>query len=912
MADWYYFNENGEKVGPIRGRDLKQLAQQGTVTPDTRVEDENGRVVLAKNVTGLTFLEATESEMVSFASSTVILPPSAEPNPFTAIPVAQNPFAAVPPVLEKPFAVHTPKANPQKVAVPIAGENRKSFGATMASTMRSLMSLIASMTGFVLVLLLCGMVVIVLINLFYATQPGFVPPRWLEPVLFLNRAEPQDNGGSVSKDVVIEQEADAPQEEQQRGNTGDGGDGESDSGGGGGAETGGQNGQREPDGQTERDTRLRRDTQVSRSIRMDDGFHIVRGFNSGYPWDRSDAVAYGRAVLHAELRRTATELADTLRNQFVNPEPFQAAVVTVQGNIRAERDRIAKQAFFWDRTWSRSNLVVDLPNDKASFTMTIDVGFVISGKEQGIVEEISLFPTMGITVTEARSNSNDRIVLNLSGSAASIQELWENQSSYQFRVWFDNMRYNRDVPSSHEGTSWSYVRANVLRMEIFDTRRNFGVSPRSPAIVVESRLLELANSPILFQAGRVTWQGIVHAPRMAGPEAVFGPPARDQPGQNRARAVNDGTAGVPHLRLGPPHRLGTNIRDGRMVANLHPESPLARAGVRNFDIVTNLNGQPLDYARHPDGLWGYVQVTWIETNGGTTIGRTQQARIFVPQFLPAIAPMPQVQSMPPELPLPPDRQSTSSAIATAQPVARDQQRQAGERMVLTIKNIQYPFRWCPAGRFMMGSPERETGRNSNERQHQVTLTRGFWMLETEVTQAMWKSVMGENPSKSQGERLPVENVSWNDSQGYIKILNDLRVAPAGFKFSLPTEAQWEYACRAGTTTAFHFGNTWDKYKANFLDSGLRRNITVGSYPANAWGLRDMHGNVWEWCQDWFEVYPNVAVTDPAGPSHGSMRVYRGGAGSASAQSSRSAFRNRDVPSHKGDALGIRLALVRVE
>jgi len=155
-------------------------------------------------------------------------------------------------------------------------------------------------------------------------------------------------------------------------------------------------------------------------------------------------------------------------------------------------------------------------------------------------------------------------------------------------------------------------------------------APETPPTVVESRLLELANSPVLFQMnGRGPWLGNVHAPRMAGPGAVFGPPARE-PNANRARAVNDGTAGVPNLRLGPPHRLGTNIRDGRMVANLHPDSPLARAGVRNFDIVTQLNGQPLDYLRHPDAFWGRVQVTWIDTSGGTRIGRTQQAVINVP------------------------------------------------------------------------------------------------------------------------------------------------------------------------------------------------------------------------------------------------------------------------------------------
>ena len=171
----------------------------------------------------------------------------------------------------------------------------------------------------------------------------------------------------------------------------------------------------------------------------------------------------------------------------------------------------------------------------------------------------------------------------------------------------------------------------------------------------------------------------------------------------------------------------------------------------------------------------------------------------------------------------------------------EQKRQAGDRLVLPIKDVEYPFRWCPPGMFMMGSPTSETWRDEDETLHQVTLTHGFWMLETEVTQRMWEGVIGDNPSYFRGSKLPVETVFWNDCQKYIKKLNDLKVAPAGFKFSLPTEAQWEYACRAGTTTAYHFGNTLTKEQAS-IDGDKPKD--VGSYPANAWGLRDMHGNVW--------------------------------------------------------------------
>jgi formylglycine-generating enzyme required for sulfatase activity len=222
---------------------------------------------------------------------------------------------------------------------------------------------------------------------------------------------------------------------------------------------------------------------------------------------------------------------------------------------------------------------------------------------------------------------------------------------------------------------------------------------------------------------------------------------------------------------------------------------------------------------------------------------------------------------------------------------------AGERKVLTIKNVEYAFRWCPAGKFQMGD-ERNT--------RQVTLSRGFWLLETEVTQGMWESVMGNNPSEFKGAKLPVETVSWNDCQEYVKKLNDLKVAPAGFKFSLPTEAQWEYACRAGTTTAYSFGDTLTQQQANFSSE---QTTEVGKYPANAWGLKDMHGNVWEWCLDWYGEYPSGAVTDPTGADEGSSRVVRGGSWNAVAGHCRSAIRDNYGESDRGSHLGIRLSLV---
>ena len=229
---------------------------------------------------------------------------------------------------------------------------------------------------------------------------------------------------------------------------------------------------------------------------------------------------------------------------------------------------------------------------------------------------------------------------------------------------------------------------------------------------------------------------------------------------------------------------------------------------------------------------------------------------------------------------------------------------AGDRRVLTMKGVAYAFRRCPAGTFMMGSPEDESGREPREMQRQVTLERGFWMLETEVTQEMWKSVMGNNPSHfTHSVKLPVEQVSWNDCQDYIRKLNALGVAPAGYEFSLPTEAQWEYACRAGTTTPYHFGSVLngdaancdgnDPYGTETKGKFLEKTSVVGSYPPNAWGLLDMHGNVCEWCLD----------------GNGRFLMVRGGSWNYSAMLCRSARGKGFTSSYRRDYIGFRLALV---
>ena len=204
----------------------------------------------------------------------------------------------------------------------------------------------------------------------------------------------------------------------------------------------------------------------------------------------------------------------------------------------------------------------------------------------------------------------------------------------------------------------------------------------------------------------------------------------------------------------------------------------------------------------------------------------------------------------------------------------------------------------PAGKFMMGSPTTEVGRKNDETQHQVTLTKPFYMGKYEVTQEQWEGVMGINPSKTKGEKLPVTDVSWNDCQEFIKKLN----SKTNGGYRLPTEAEWEYACRAGTTTMYSVGNSLTKSDANIDSDSIK---AVGGYKPNTFGLHDMHGNVYEWCEDWKADYPEGAITNPKGPASGSTRVLRGGSFSIYSPA-RSSFRFTFAPSLR-DLVGFRLA-----
>ncbi len=235
-------------------------------------------------------------------------------------------------------------------------------------------------------------------------------------------------------------------------------------------------------------------------------------------------------------------------------------------------------------------------------------------------------------------------------------------------------------------------------------------------------------------------------------------------------------------------------------------------------------------------------------------------------------------------------------------------------MAFTYKDVRQAFRWCEPGTFLMGSPPDEPERYDDELQHQVTLTKGFWIADTTVTQALWEVMMGENPSEFKGEELPVDSVNWEDAQTFITKMNGLK---AELKLCLPTEAQWEYACRAESATPFCWGDQMDSTLVNFdgnypYNNGSpseyrEQTIEVKELHCNDWGLYQMHGNVWEWCQDRFGDYPAEPVIDPQGLESGDSRVLRGGSWSGYGGRWRSARRDRHAPSGRDNLTGFRLA-----
>ncbi len=221
------------------------------------------------------------------------------------------------------------------------------------------------------------------------------------------------------------------------------------------------------------------------------------------------------------------------------------------------------------------------------------------------------------------------------------------------------------------------------------------------------------------------------------------------------------------------------------------------------------------------------------------------------------------------------------------------------------------FVQVPAGRFVMGSPPDEVGREDQERQHEVRLSRPFWLGATEATQRQWRVVMGDNPShfRDHGDLLPVESVSWFEVQEFLEKLAE---RSPGHQFRLPTEAEWEYACRAGTTSAYATGASLTPAQASFEAStegtaaGPGHPMPVGSFPPNPWGFYDLHGNVWEWTQDEHCPYPTDPASDPVASCGSSLKVIRGGSWHYGADSARCALRYTHRPQDRGFSLGFRV------
>ena len=237
--------------------------------------------------------------------------------------------------------------------------------------------------------------------------------------------------------------------------------------------------------------------------------------------------------------------------------------------------------------------------------------------------------------------------------------------------------------------------------------------------------------------------------------------------------------------------------------------------------------------------------------------------------------------------------------------------------------------WCPPGRFTMGSPTGEPERRPGENQVEVRLTKGFWIGKFEITQGDWKRVVGDLPGKltaelPEGDDYPVGNVNFAEAEEFCRKLTEGAIAakelPMNWEFRLPTEAQWEYACRAGTTTATAFGDSLSRRQANFQgkpynggsDDGpsLKQAAKVGSYAPNAWGIHDMHGNTFEWCRDWY--HPSLPGGDDPDlhEARATSRVRRGGAWTDDGWPCRSAFRLRFEPERRYDHIGFRVAAVK--
>ena len=255
------------------------------------------------------------------------------------------------------------------------------------------------------------------------------------------------------------------------------------------------------------------------------------------------------------------------------------------------------------------------------------------------------------------------------------------------------------------------------------------------------------------------------------------------------------------------------------------------------------------------------------------------------------------------------RKTTQAAPKKTQPARQAQQQKPAASTSMpkvSLDDIMRNMVYVEGGTFTMGATSEQKKPDDDEKPtHRVSLS-SFYIGKYEVTQALWKAVMGSNPSRFEGDNLPVENVSWNDCQTFLRKLN----AMTGKNFRLPTEAEWEYAVRGGNRSRGYqySGSNVLSDVAWYDDNSGSKTHNVGTKAPNELGIYDMSGNVWEWCQDRKGSYSSSAQTNPKGPSSGSSRVYRGGSWGSGAWLCRVAFRDNYTPGSRGNGLGLRLAL----
>ena len=236
----------------------------------------------------------------------------------------------------------------------------------------------------------------------------------------------------------------------------------------------------------------------------------------------------------------------------------------------------------------------------------------------------------------------------------------------------------------------------------------------------------------------------------------------------------------------------------------------------------------------------------------------------------------------------------------------------------TVPDLDLKMIWIPSGKFVMGSPKSEPGhRYEEEDLHQVIISRGFWIGQFEVTQTQFETITGGNPSTFKDPQMPVHKVNWEDAMEFCETLTDrensMNRMPDKWGFNLPTEAQWEYACRADTTTVFNFGNGAEELPQYgwFSDNSDGSPKTIGTKKPNPWGIHDLQGNVGEWCFDWYgKAYPDDGSVDPITKKGSAFKIFRGGTYTDISDRCRAAYRNRATPDTSNSWIGFRVVLMR--